>query len=318
MTALVVVDVASGEVLDTVTLDGGALVFATGVAEGIFAAKRALGLDDAAVFALLTAWSNGYVNVRAQEQPAVRASAAGPSFAGLQAQWEQARQEMLAAWPATAQPMVDELAAQAETAAAEEDLGALGTLAVSAGVIAAVALMLSGGAVGLAVEAAAGVVAEAAGQAVDVAIPDEPGAVRVRQTAGAVAHIIAAGYASGAARAALQVAGAVPEIVRDAVEQHLAGLSTAGRGMVADQIGSLLSAAQHAGRVSVFEQLPPTTRYRAVEEPPGPRRCQPCGDIAGRTYDSLAEGLSDYPAMGYRSCAGGPSRCRGGLHPIWE
>jgi hypothetical protein len=102
--------------------------------------------------------------------------------------------------------------------------------------------------------------------------------------------------------------------VRAAVEQYLDGLSTSERGMVADQLGALLSAAQHAGRLAVFERLPGKTRYIAVEEN-DPSRCDACDEVAGRTYRNLAAGLADYPALGFKACAGG-SRCRGGLHPI--
>lgn len=265
----------------------------------------------------IPAWTGGSEDDPDDEDDSsVRAATALPGSAGqIQQQWEQARADMLAAWPATAQPMVDELATQAESAVEAGDLGALGTLAVSAGVIAAMALMLAGGAVGLAGEAAAGVVAEAASHRVDITAPDEPGAERVRQTADAIAGIIAAGYASGAARAALHVAGADPAEVRAAVERHLDGLSAAERGMVADQLGALLSAAQHAGRLAAFERLPPATRYRAVEESDA-SKCEPCDEVSDREYRNLRAGLADYPVMGYRECAGG-ARCRGGLHPIW-
>ena len=100
--------------------------------------------------------------------------------------------------------MVDELADQAEAAVEAGDLGLLGELAVSAGVVAAVSLLVGDAGVGLAAMAAAGVVAEAAAQGVTITAPDKPGVDRVRQTADAIASVIASGYASGAARAALQ------------------------------------------------------------------------------------------------------------------
>lgn len=244
----------------------------------------------------------------------VVAAAADPAAARIQAQWVQVKADLLAEWPATAQPMVDELADQAEAAVAEDDLGALGALVVSAGVIAAVSLLLSGAGTGLAVEAAAGVVAEAASQGVHIGAPTKPGADRIRKTADAVAGIIASGYASGAARAALQVAGASPGEVRGAVEAHLSEVGASANGLVGDNAGALLSAAQHAGRLAVLEQHR-ADAYEAVEVN-DLNRCAPCLAASGHRYDTLAEALVDYPASGNRHCLG-RSRCRGFLRAIF-
>lgn len=233
----------------------------------------------------------------------------------IQSQWEAARTELLAAWPATAAPLVAELAAQAEAAVADRDLPRLGQLAASAGVIAAQAATLGKGGSRLARQAADGVVAAAAAHDVTVK-PGVAGADTVRQTAEAVAHIIAAGYASGAGRIALQHAGADPQSVRAAVEQHLDGLSTAQRGMVADQLGALLSAAQHAGRLSVLERAPKGTTFRASENNDDPNRCEECEAANGRRYKTLRAALVDYPSAGLKSCRG-MSRCRGFIAADW-
>lgn len=245
----------------------------------------------------------------------VKAAAADPEAARIQAQWEQAKANLLAQWPATARPMVDELATQAEAAVEADDLGALGTLAVSAGVIAAVSLLLTGVGTALAVEAAAGVVAEAAAQSVDIAAPGGPGAVRVRQTADAVAQIIASGYASGAARAALQLAGANPADVRVAVEKHLTDLGLSQNGLVGENIGMLLSAAQNAGRLAVLEKLP-ATGWQSVEVN-DKARCRACSDISGTIFGTLNEAVTAYPLAGYSRCAG-MTRCRGFVRPIFH
>jgi hypothetical protein len=149
----------------------------------------------------------------------------------------QAKDRLLKRWPKLAEPMVSELADQAQAAVAAGDVAQLGELAVSAGVIAAIATPLRGSGSELAQQAAAGVVQEAAGQGVNVKAPDLPGDVRVRQTADAVAHIIASGYASGAGRAALQLAGANPVEVRAAVAEHLADLGSSSNGLVGDNVG---------------------------------------------------------------------------------
>lgn len=235
----------------------------------------------------------------------------------LQDQWAKAKADLLKKWPATAQPMVDELAGQAETALANNDVGSLGSLAVSAGVLAAVSLVLTGAGSALAVAAASGVIAEAAAQDVDVKTPSKPGAERVRQTADAVAGVIASGYASGAARTALQLAGAKPAEVRAAVAAHLNDLGATASGLVADNIGPLLASAQYAGRLAVLEAHPAGS-YVAVEANDGPSRCQPCAKIDGTSYGTLAEGLADYPNAGgtYRHCEG-RDHCHGHLRPVW-
>lgn len=240
-----------------------------------------------------------------------------PDYAQIQQQWEQARSDLLAQWPAAAQPVVDGLADQAQAAVDADDLGLLGSLAVSAGVIAAVSLLLGAAGVGLAVSAAAGVVAEAAAQGVTVTAPDEPGADRVRQTADAIAAVIASGYASGAARAALQIAGADPKTVRDAVKAHLDELGASINGLVGDNVGALLAASQYAGRLAVLEAHPADS-YVSVEANDGPSRCAPCASVNGTTYATLADALVDYPQAGsFRSCAGG-SRCHGFVSPRWS
>jgi hypothetical protein len=255
---------------------------------------------------------------QASAQPSLFAAAEDPhgGAARIQAQWVQAKADLLAQWPAAAQPMVDELTDQAETAVQDDDLGALGSLAVSAGVLAAVALLLNRTGGGLAVDAASGVVAEAAAQGVSITSPAKAGAERVRQTADAVARIIASGYASGAARAALQLAGADPATVRDTVSAHLADLGASSNGLVGDNVGALLSAAQYAGRLAVLEEHPANS-YVSVEKN-DVNECVECAKVSGTQYDTLAEALADYPAGGsYRSCLG-RSRCRGYVKPVFN
>lgn len=255
-------------------------------------------------------------------QPALFAAAGdepepATDFAALQAQWETAKADLLAQWPSAAQPMVDDLTAQVQAAVESDDLGALGTLAVSAAVVAALSALIGDAGVGLAVQAAAGVVAEALAQGVDITAPDGPGEDRSRAAAEALAGVIAAGYATGAARAALQVAGpdVDPAAVADAVRTHLAELGTSGNGWVADNIGGALTAAQNAGRLAVMEAAPPA-RYQAREDNEDGNRCQPCSRVHLSVYDTLAEALAAYPAGGYHACQGG-LRCRGGISPIW-
>jgi hypothetical protein len=249
------------------------------------------------------------------DEPDIQAAVADKDAARIQHEWEQAKADLLKVWPVTAQPMVDELAAQAEAAVADDNLGVLGQLAASARVITAMGVVLTGKGSKLAKQAAAGVVAEAAGQGIDLPAGDYTPAARVQKTADAVAHLIAAGYASGAGRIALQLAGADPAEVKTAVEEHLTELGASGNGLVGDNVGALLSAAQHAGRLSVLEKHP-ADGYVAIEIN-DQHRCGPCSEANGKHYSKLADALDDYPHAGLKSCAGG-SRCRGHIRPIFK
>ncbi|MEU4558540.1 DUF935 family protein [Actinoplanes sp. NPDC023936] len=237
-----------------------------------------------------------------------------PDHAAIQEQWEQAKADLLNGWRKTAKPMVDELADQAEEAAASGDLAQFASLAVSAGVIATLSLPLGDKGSKVAKQAAAQVIAEAAAQDVDIDAPDEPGAERARQTADVVASLIASGYAAGAKRAALLNAGANPAEVRDAVRSHLDELADSSNGLVGDHIGGLLSAAQNAGRIAVLEQTP-ARRYRAVEVN-DTNRCEACADVDGTEFPTLAKAVAAYPIAGFGECAGG-MRCRGFLFPLF-
>ncbi|WP_250029784.1 hypothetical protein [Paractinoplanes maris] len=248
-------------------------------------------------------------------EPDVRAAAGDSDAQRLQAQWDAAKARLLRRWPKLAGPMVEELAAQAEAAIEAGDLAALGELEASAAVVAAVAVPLRKSGTDLAKEAAAGVVEEAAAQDVSITAPDQPGAERVRQHADAVARIIANGYAAGAARTALQLAGAGPQDVRDEVERHLTELGTSEKGMVADNIGSLLSAAQFAGRLAVLEENPAKS-YRASETL-DLNTCPPCRETDGKEFRTLRAALAVYPLSGsHRSCEG-RARCRGFIQPTF-
>ncbi|MET0416046.1 MAG: DUF935 family protein [Actinoplanes sp.] len=235
--------------------------------------------------------------------------------ARIQQQWDAAKARLLKRWPKLAKPMVDELAGQAESLVEAGDVARLGELQSSAGVVAALAVPLRKSGTDLAVEAAAGVVAEAAAQDVDITAPDQPGAERVRQHADVVARIIANGYASGAARMALQLSGAGPQEVRDEVERHLTELGQSTNGLVGTEIGGLLSAAQHAGRLTVMEEHP-ARGYVANESNDDRNRCDNCRAAHLRRYPDLRAALRDYPVNGLKSCEG-RSRCRGHISPRW-
>ena len=63
--ALQYVEVATGDVLDTVTVAGERLRFTSGAAEQMFTVRRdRFGWSDAQTYDELTGWSNGYVALR--------------------------------------------------------------------------------------------------------------------------------------------------------------------------------------------------------------------------------------------------------------
>lgn len=252
---------------------------------------------------------------RGEDEPDVAAAAGDPDAERIQAQWDTAKARLLRRWPTLAKPMVDELSAQAEGLVEAGDLARLGELQVSAGVVAAVAVPLRKSGTDLAAEAAAGVVEEAAAQDVSITAPDAPGAERVRQHADVVARIIANGYASGAARTALQLAGAGPQEVQDEVGRHLTELGQSTNGLVGDNIGQLLSASQFAGRLAVLEENPAST-YVAVEQL-DKAMCDECGTVASRTFATLREALVLYPGGGSMKRCKGRGRCRGFIAPQW-
>lgn len=245
----------------------------------------------------------------------VAAAAGDPDAQRIQDQWDAAKTRLLRRWPKLAGPMVAELADQAEAAVEAGDLASLGELQVSAGVVAAVAVPLRKSGTDLAQEAAAGVVAEAANQGADITAPEAPARDRVEQHADAVARIIANGYASGAAKTALQLAGAGPADVRAEVERHLTELGESANGLVGENIGALLSAAQFAGRLAVLEEHP-ASEYRATEVLDR-NTCQPCRDTDQVRFPTLRAALAVYPLSGqHRSCEG-RTRCRGHIQPIF-
>lgn len=160
--------------------------------------------------------------------------------------------------------------------------------------------------------AASTVVAEAKTQGVTVE-PAQPDADRLTQMAGAAAGVIAGGYATAAAREAL---GAAAENVADAVTAALTAMSTATRGWVADNLGPLMHAAAHEGRLAVYAAHPPKTLV--ADEHNDRNRCEPCAEVNGKRYDTLDEALADYPGFGgFRGCLG-RNRCRGQITAVWS
>jgi hypothetical protein len=230
--------------------------------------------------------------------------------------WQDALAELQGQWPDLSQPMVDDLAAQAGDDVDSGDLAALGTLAVSAVVVAGLAGAIGAAMLALAALGAGHVVAEAKAQGKSITAPDDLAAEQVDQVAQAIAGILANGYASAAARKALQVASsqATAEQVQAAVAQVLTDMGTADAGWVADNLGAALSAGQQAGRFAVLAAHPPDHLY--AQEHHDASACEPCEMADRRRYDTLAEAEAEYGTGGYVGCLGG-LRCRGTVIGVW-
>jgi hypothetical protein len=220
--------------------------------------------------------------------------------------WVGATAAALAAWPVLAEPLVDALVAGRPTAAA----------------VGALADELTDRMIQVARAAARITAHEAAGQGVDNP-GGEPDEERIAKLAETFAGVIASGYGSVALQATLGVplteAGrlkAAAAAVTAAVRTALTALGTAVSGLVPTQVGAAMTAGEHEGTVSVYAAHPP--RYLvAAEIHEDENRCLPCEEINGTRYETLADGLEDYPTVGYRLCRGG-IRCRGRLRGVWS
>lgn len=240
-----------------------------------------------------------------------------PDYEELQSQWEAAVAALLMIWPVASDALVNDLVAQVREAIDADDIAALGALVADPAVVAQIASLIGARGAVVASQAAAAVVAEASAQGVTVDTPPEPGAAHAAAVAAVVAGVIAAGYAAAAARKALQVIGLTSAEVVAAVRDALADLGSAQRGLVADNLGAAMSAAQSAGRVAVMRAVVGAghdVRFigREVNDK---NQCLPCGEAADREYPTLADALAAYPNSGLATCLGG-TRCRGSLQMV--
>lgn len=231
--------------------------------------------------------------------------------------WEQTRAQILADWPGLSQPMVDDLAQQAAEASDSGDLARLATIAVSAAVVAGLVAALTPSFTHLAGEAVEHVLADGAAHGVTVAKPADAGAVSAGQAAALTASLVATGYGQAATRKAMQVAGGSADDVKTAVTTALTDMGTSAAGLVADQVGAGLSAAQTAGRQAAYEAAgKKVVGWRSVEHL-DQNTCANCAAEDHKVYETRAEMEAAYPVAGLKSCLGG-ARCRGYARAIWK
>jgi hypothetical protein len=94
----------------------------------------------------------------------------------------------------------------------------------------------------------------------------------------------------------------------DAVRSWGGNLSDA---YLEETLGSALTAAQNAGRYSVYAQDAGNFSVYASEIMDA-NTCAFCAQNDGKQYATMEEGLQDYPTGQYVECVAGP-RCRGTL-----
>ncbi|WP_326829689.1 DUF935 domain-containing protein [Streptosporangium sp. NBC_01810] len=241
--------------------------------------------------------------------------AAGMDPDAMHEAWEAAVAALLVAWAAgIATAWTATLATLIAAAVDSGDLAALGTLQLdSADAQAVLAEQMAT----VAQTSAEQLVAEAAGQGVEV----EPPPVDVEQlgqVAAAVAALLASGLAAAAGREALRRAapGANGVEVAEAVTTYLDGLTDAS---LRSQLGGAITAAQQAGRFAALEsalEVNPDGLLIASEVN-DVSTCGPCREIDGTEFADLGAAMAAYPVGGYVACKGGV-RCRGTVFGLWS
>lgn len=244
-----------------------------------------------------------------RREPYPHEVAAAVDFRAIEAQFETARDGLLAAWAEVRAAQIDELV---DAIAATDDLAELAAIAATpAGADALLAAMDE-----LLSEGAASALSEAAAQGAALPDPDLADARALLESrAEATAALLARSLSETAARQAVARTGGAlaPAEVAAEVRAHLEGLSDA---YLLDQLGGALTAAQMSGRrAAMHGGEAPGTRYYASELLDS-ATCSVCVGLDGTEYASLQEAERDYPTGGAAGCLGGP-RCRGTLVALY-
>jgi hypothetical protein len=250
-----------------------------------------------------------------RRQPTVTELTAGTDFAAVQTQWENDLDELIAEWddavtPAARQEVLDQIEALTEDGAYDK----LGALTITAATAGAGAALLAAWMLSAATDAADLMLAEAHSQGVTGIDPSPVDTAWLKDRARSTADLLTTGYAQSAGRFAVgrAVPDAAPAEVRQAVAGHLDSL--AGRALQ-DHLGSALTAAQNAGRISVMEGAD-RADYYAVEILDS-STCKECAAIDGERFGDLADATAAYLTGGYVLCEG-RERCRGIVVAVWD
>ncbi len=241
--------------------------------------------------------------------------ASGADFEGIQADHDGAVAALVALLPGLLAPIAASLVA---AVLAELAAGTLsGALEPAEHTVEALAKAIDNAGVKLAAKSAR----RARGEVKSIGLPVPAVQVdgsQIAEQAQVTARLIVQGIAAAASRVALlhNGPGVDPAQVVAAVQTELDALVADGRNWITDSASSALWAAQHAGRMAVFEALNAKHGDKvtmvASEVNDDPNQCEPCAKVDGTRYPSFTDALADYPTGRFRGCLGS-SRCRGQL-----
>lgn len=239
-------------------------------------------------------------------------------FVRMQGAWEDTVDRVLADLEPVFAAQREEIVTQVSAAAQNDDLDALDRVTVSEDAVYQVLFPYL-------VEAAqaAGEAQEAEAEAQGVKVPEWSltasltaaiGRDLLDSVARVTARLMSTSLVQSAVRRALTLfgRGQSPELVTQDVEQHLADLTDAGP---RDAVGGAVTQAQNEGRRTVLAVAPPGQYF--ASEVLDRNSCQPCREVDGTKYETLAASAVAYPSGGYRNCLGG-SRCRGTIVTVWS
>jgi phage portal protein BeeE len=239
-----------------------------------------------------------------------RGAAEDVDLSGMDDDWQDIVDGLLAKWPGILDDQYTELGRQVRAAIDAGDLEALLELTTpDAGAADTLTLAL----LAAALSGATAVQREADEQGVDVGTR-MPERAEVETRAAVVTGFLGAGLAITAGTEAMRVnsPGMDGEAVAAAVREHLDGLSDA---RFKASLAAAVTAAQNEGRFETLAAAPAATYF--ASEQLDDATCAPCRKVEGTMYESLVDAREDYPTAGYRQCLG-TIRCRGTIVAIWS
>jgi ATP-dependent protease ClpP protease subunit len=243
-------------------------------------------------------------------------TASTADFDAVQEAWQKALDDLVEQWqeeitPAAREEVLDEIEQLVKDAQTDQ----LGGVAVTAATVALGAGVVAAAMLALAADATEAMIEEAKRQGVTGITPADVDNDWLDGRANTAATLLTGGYAASAARqaAAVAVPDADPKTVREQVAEHLDTLADRA---LRDQLGAALSAAQNAGRIAVMEGADEVASYHAVEIL-DKNTCEPCREIDGEEFDTLADASAAYLTGGYVKCLG-RERCRGIVVALWN
>lgn len=243
-----------------------------------------------------------------------------PELTIVQADWQAALDQLVAAWQLQVTPQQQaEIEQQVEEAVGDGDLSALAAMAV--GTTAGAALILAA-LTALAAVSAKRIAAELVAQGAPPPAPATPTAASLSALAAATAASLGTSLAAAAGAEALRLAapGVSGVDVADGVGEYIGGLSDRA---LRDQLAGALTRAQNESRLLTVRDVPQCV-YVASEildsatcfQKPGDLIIR-CREIHGHVYDTWIDAWNDYAGGTYKHCKG-RWRCRGTVVARWN